>query len=55
MNEGASGGPWLRTIVDEDLGHVFAVTSRRSSSGTPTLYATPNSSSVGDMYDQMKE
>lgn len=53
MNGGASGGPWLREIIDEDLGYVFAVTSRRSTSGTPRLYATPNSQAVKDMFDLM--
>ncbi|PEA81153.1 MULTISPECIES: trypsin-like serine peptidase [Bacillus] len=54
MNGGASGGPWLRAIINENLGYVFAVTSRRSTSGTPTLYATPNSKDVKTMFDQMK-
>ncbi|MGG2018105.1 trypsin-like serine peptidase [Bacillus sp. S10(2024)] len=54
MNGGASGGPWLRERINQDLGYVFAVTSRRSTSGTPTLYATPNSKDVKTMFDQMK-
>ncbi|KAA0773844.1 MULTISPECIES: NUDIX domain-containing protein [Bacillus cereus group] len=54
MNGGASGGPWLRQIIDEDLGYVFAVTSRRSTSGTPALFATPNDKNVQSMFEQMK-
>ncbi|MGE6630481.1 trypsin-like serine peptidase [Bacillus sp. NPDC077027] len=54
MNGGASGGPWLREIIDENLGYVFAVTSRRSTSGTPTLFATPNSQDVRTMFDLME-
>lgn len=53
MNGGASGGPWLREIISDNLGYVFAVTSRRSGSGTPTLYSTPNSSDVRTMFDKM--
>ncbi|HGH7177620.1 TPA: serine protease [Bacillus wiedmannii] len=54
MNGGASGGPWLRQIIDEDLGYVYAVTSRRSTSGTPALFATPNDKNVQSMFEQMK-
>lgn len=54
MNGGASGGPWFRTMISENLGYVFAVTSRRSTSGTKRLYARPNTQAVKDMFDEMK-
>lgn len=50
---GASGGPWLRDMINENVGYVFAVTSRRSTSGTPRLYAHPNTQAVKDMFDKM--
>jgi hypothetical protein len=53
MNGGASGGPWLRDRIDANLGYVFAVTSRRTTSGTPTLLSTPNTPDVKTMFDQM--
>jgi V8-like Glu-specific endopeptidase len=53
MNGGASGGPWLKDRIDTNLGYVFAVTSRRTTSGTPTLLSTPNTPDVKTMFDQM--
>jgi hypothetical protein len=53
MNGGASGGPWLKDRIDANLGYVFAVTSRRTTSGTPYLLSTPNSADVRTMFDQM--
>lgn len=53
MNGGASGGPWLRARVDANLGYVFAVTSRRTTSGTARLLATPNSQDVYTMFKLM--
>jgi len=53
MNGGASGGPWLKDRINANLGYVFAETSRRTTSGTPTLLATPNSGDVKTMFDQM--
>ncbi|TDW18309.1 trypsin-like serine peptidase [Kribbella kalugense] len=53
MNGGASGGPWLKDRIDANLGYVFAVTSRRTTSGTPTLLSTPNTPDVKTMFDQM--
>ncbi|HZX01306.1 hypothetical protein [Kribbella sp.] len=53
MNGGASGGPWLKDRIDANLGYVFAVTSRRTTSGTPTLLSTPNTADVKTMFDQM--
>ncbi|MFC0628187.1 trypsin-like serine peptidase [Kribbella deserti] len=53
MNGGASGGPWLKDRINQNLGYVFAVTSRRTTSGTPLLLATPNSADVKSMFDQM--
>jgi len=53
MNGGASGGPWLKDRIDANLGYVFAVTSRRTTSGTPYLLSTPNTADVKTMFDQM--
>jgi V8-like Glu-specific endopeptidase len=53
MNGGASGGPWLKDRIDQNLGYVFAVTSRRTTSGPQILLSTPNSADVGTMYAQM--
>lgn len=50
---GASGGPWFRDMTSQNVGYVFAVTSRRSTSGTPRLYARPNTQAVKDMFDEM--
>jgi V8-like Glu-specific endopeptidase len=53
MNGGASGGPWLKDRIDQNLGYVFAVTSRRTTSGPQILLSTPNSADVKTMFDQM--
>lgn len=53
MNGGASGGPWMKDRINADLGYVFAVTSRRTTSGPAILLATPNSADVKTMFDQM--
>jgi V8-like Glu-specific endopeptidase len=53
MNGGASGGPWMKDRIDQNLGYIFAVTSRRTTSGTPILLSTPNTPDVGDMFGQM--
>ncbi|MCR6106006.1 hypothetical protein HXA34_06905 [Salipaludibacillus agaradhaerens] len=54
MTGGASGGPWFREMISENLGYVFAVTSRRSTSGVQRLYARPNTQAVKDMFDEMR-
>lgn len=46
MTGGASGGPWLRARLSDDLGYIYAVTSRRTTSGTPALLAAPNTVNV---------
>jgi V8-like Glu-specific endopeptidase len=53
MNGGASGGPWLKDRIDQNLGYIFAVTSRRTTSGPQILLSTPNTPDVGDMFNQM--
>ncbi len=53
MTGGASGGPWLNSRISTDLGYVFAVTSRRTTSGTPYLLAVPHTSDTKAMYDLM--
>jgi V8-like Glu-specific endopeptidase len=53
MNGGASGGPWLKDRIDQNLGYVFAVTSRRTTSGPAILLSTPNTVDVKTMFDQM--
>jgi len=53
MNGGASGGPWLKDRIDANLGYVFAVTSRRTTSGPQILLSTPNSADVKTMFDLM--
>lgn len=40
-------------ILLTGLGYEFAVTSRRTTSGTPTLLSTPNSADVKTMFDLM--
>ncbi|WP_257821590.1 trypsin-like serine peptidase [Salipaludibacillus agaradhaerens] len=54
MTGGASGGPWFREMISENLGYVFAVTSRRSTSCVQRLYARPNTQAVKDMFDEMR-
>lgn len=41
LNGGASGGPWFLSTVDGQVGFIFAVTSRRTLVGTPSLLAHP--------------
>ena len=53
MNGGASGGPWMKDRIDANLGYIFAVTSRRTTSGPAILLATPNSADVKTMFDLM--
>ncbi|MCO4253879.1 trypsin-like serine peptidase [Pseudarthrobacter cellobiosi] len=53
MTGGASGGPWLKDIINYNLGYVYAVTSRRMPVGRPLLLATPNSSDVLSMFNLM--
>ncbi len=53
MNGGASGGPWLINRVNENVGYVFAVSSRRTLNGPPTLLAAPNSLAVKNLYQSI--
>ncbi|MDO5712209.1 MAG: hypothetical protein Q4P32_10785 [Micrococcales bacterium] len=53
MNGGASGGPWLINRVNDTVGYVFAITSRRTLSGPPTLLAAPNSLAVKNLYQSI--
>jgi hypothetical protein len=53
MTGGASGGPWLKDIINYNLGYVYAVTSRRMPVGRPLLLATPNSGDVLSMFNLM--
>lgn len=53
MTGGASGGAWMRARISVDLGYVYAVTSRRTLSGTPALISTPNPERVKTMFDLM--
>ncbi|GAA1534363.1 hypothetical protein GCM10009788_41560 [Nocardioides humi] len=46
MTGGASGGPWLLRMASADTGFIFAVTSRRTTSGPALLLATPFDSSI---------
>lgn len=46
MTGGSSGGPWLQEVLDENLGIVFGVTSRRSTTGEKRLFSTPYSDSI---------
>ncbi|TQK71377.1 hypothetical protein FBY23_3169 [Nocardioides sp. SLBN-35] len=41
LTGGASGGPWFLRMASADTGFIFAVTSRRTTSGPPLLLATP--------------
>lgn len=49
LTGGASGGPWYATKVDGDVGYVWAVTSRRTLNGPPTLIAKPFSPAILDL------
>lgn len=46
MNGGASGGPWFIGRINANVGFIWAVTSRRTTSGTPYLIANPLDSSI---------
>lgn len=50
MTSGASGGPWLRARIDADLGYVFGVTSRRTTSGDKLLISTPFDNAVRNLF-----
>lgn len=54
MTGGASGGPWLRNRLSDDLGYVFAVTSRRTTSGTAALLARPFTTDVYNLFSGLK-
>ncbi|HEY1116996.1 MAG TPA: hypothetical protein VGE43_04785, partial [Acidimicrobiales bacterium] len=46
LTGGASGGPWLLTMASADTGFIFAVTSRRTTSGPALLFAVPFDDSI---------
>lgn len=46
MNGGASGGPWFIGKINSNVGFIWAVTSRRTTVGTPYLLAHPLDSSI---------
>ncbi|TNM39554.1 hypothetical protein FHP29_11770 [Nocardioides albidus] len=46
LTGGASGGPWFVRMAGADTGFIFAVTSRRTTSGPSILLATPFDSSI---------
>lgn len=50
MTGGASGGPWLRSRIDANLGYVFGVTSRRTTSGEQLLISTPFDDAVKNLF-----
>lgn len=54
MTGGASGGPWLRSRIDTNLGYVFGVTSRQTTSGQKLLISTPFNGAVNDLFRSIK-
>lgn len=50
MNGGASGGPWFSSMLGRNRGTIMAVTSRRTTGGTPRLLATPFPRSYREMF-----
>ncbi|MEW6943505.1 hypothetical protein V3M81_09475 [Trueperella pyogenes] len=54
MTGGASGDPWLRTRIDANLGYVFGVTSRRTTSGSKLLISTPFDDAVKNLFRGIK-
>lgn len=53
MNGGASGGPWLlRKHRRVNVGTIFAVTSRRTTAGTPYLLARPLPKAIRNLVRQ---
>lgn len=50
MTGGASGGPWLKSQIDANLGYVFGVTSRRTTSGEKLLISTPFNDAVVNLF-----
>lgn len=54
MTGGASGGPWLRTRIDTNLGYVFGVTSRRTTSGEKLLISTPFDDAVNNLFQGIR-
>lgn len=51
MTGGASGGPWLRSRTDANVGYVFGVTSRRTTSGEKLLISTPFNDAVKNLFE----
>lgn len=54
MTGGASGGPWLRSRIDANLGYVFGVTSRGTTSGEKLLISTPFDDAVNNLFQGIK-
>ncbi len=54
MTGGASGGSWLRTRINANLGYVYGVTSRGTTSGDKLLISTPFDNAVKDLFRGVK-
>ncbi len=49
MNGGASGGPWYLGMLYRDVGFIWAITSRRTTSGTKYLIAYPLTGAIRNL------
>lgn len=49
MTGGASGGPWFLSMRTSSVGYIWAVTSRRTTSGTPILLARPLTGAIRNL------
>ena len=55
MNGGASGGPWFLGMLDDNVGFIWAVTSRRTTTGTKYLIAYPLTGSIRNLLAATQE
>lgn len=54
MNGGASGGPWFISMTNANVGYIWAVTSRRTTSGTPYLIADPFGNEIKTLFSSAR-
>ncbi|MCX6401411.1 MAG: hypothetical protein NTX33_15955 [Propionibacteriales bacterium] len=54
MTGGASGGPWFISMVNSDVGHIWAVTSRRTLDGPANVIAHPLGNSIRTLLDNAR-
>lgn len=54
LTGGASGGPWFISMTNANVGYIWAVTSRRTTSGTPYLIADPFGNEIKTLFSSAR-